>query len=112
MIESKVGVPVEVVLGTADDDRPIDVEVTRSDGITWRVPAFRSADGSERFRFTAPGSGAYRYAVTGEASVEHPTGALDVLINLDEGSDYPEIKRAAFLRTARKLFEGNVFCRD
>ena len=45
-------------------------------------------------------------------SVEHPTGALDVLINLDEGSDYPEIKRAAFLRTARKLFEGNVFCRD
>lgn len=45
-------------------------------------------------------------------SVEHPTGALDVLINLNEGSDYPEIKRAAFLRTARKLFEGNVFWRD
>ncbi|HMA13633.1 MAG TPA: PrpF domain-containing protein, partial [Kiloniellaceae bacterium] len=45
-------------------------------------------------------------------SVEHPTGALDVLISLHEGSDYPEIERAAFLRTARKLFEGNVFWRD
>jgi 4-oxalomesaconate tautomerase len=45
-------------------------------------------------------------------SVEHPTGALDILITLDEGTDYPEIKRAAFLRTARKLFEGNVFWRD
>jgi 4-oxalomesaconate tautomerase len=45
-------------------------------------------------------------------SVEHPTGALDILITLDEGADYPEIKRAAFLRTARKLFEGNVFWRD
>jgi 4-oxalomesaconate tautomerase len=44
-------------------------------------------------------------------SVEHPTGALDVLITLNEGSEYPEIKRAAFLRTARKLFEGNVFWR-
>src|SRR3546814_15874354 len=45
-------------------------------------------------------------------SVEHPTGALDVLITIDEGSDYPEIKQAAFLRTARKLFEGNVFLRE
>jgi len=45
-------------------------------------------------------------------SVEHPTGALDVLITLAEGSDYPVIQRAAFLRTARKLFEGNVFSRD
>src|SRR3546814_17739547 len=45
-------------------------------------------------------------------SVEHPTGALDVLISLNEGSDYPEIKQAAFLRTARKLFQGNVFPPD
>ncbi|WP_340120146.1 4-oxalomesaconate tautomerase [Pelagibius sp. 7325] len=45
-------------------------------------------------------------------SVEHPTGSLDVLITLAESSDYPVIQRAAFLRTARKLFEGNVFSRD
>ncbi len=49
-------------------------------------------------------------------SVEHPTGALDVLMEVqsegDRGSDFPEIKRAAFLRTARKLFEGTVFARD
>ena len=45
-------------------------------------------------------------------SVEHPTGALEVLITLAEDSDYPELKRAAFLRTARKLFEGHVFWRD
>lgn len=42
-------------------------------------------------------------------SVEHPIGALDVLIDLDESSAPPEIERTAFLRTARKLFEGTVF---
>jgi len=42
-------------------------------------------------------------------SVEHPTGALDVLVDVEEGNGAPEIKRAAFLRTARKLFEGTVF---
>ena len=45
-------------------------------------------------------------------SVEHPTGALDVMIALSEGSDHPVIERAAFLRTARKLFEGSVFSRE
>ncbi|MEQ8356035.1 MAG: 4-oxalomesaconate tautomerase [Kiloniellaceae bacterium] len=42
-------------------------------------------------------------------SVEHPSGALDVLMEIEEGSSPPAIKRAAFLRTARKLFEGSVF---
>jgi len=42
-------------------------------------------------------------------SVEHPTGALDVLVDVEEGNGAPEIRRAAFLRTARKLFEGTVF---
>jgi len=64
-----------------------------------------------------PGSPAASVAVIPDGaskklSVEHPTGALDVLISLNEGADYPEIERAAFLRTARKLFEGNVFWRD
>ena len=48
---------------------------------------------------------------TKRLSVEHPTGALDVLMELDESADPPEIKRAAFLRTARKLFDGTVFAR-
>ena len=42
-------------------------------------------------------------------SVEHPIGALDVLIDLDESSTPPKIERTAFLRTARKLFDGAVF---
>ncbi|MPZ12577.1 MAG: 4-oxalomesaconate tautomerase [Kiloniellaceae bacterium] len=44
-------------------------------------------------------------------SVEHPAGALDVLMEVDDSANPPEIKRAAFLRTARKLFEGTVFGR-
>ncbi|WP_193368765.1 4-oxalomesaconate tautomerase [Pelagibius marinus] len=46
---------------------------------------------------------------TKKLAVEHPTGALDVLMEIDEGGSPPEIKRAAFLRTARKLFVGSVF---
>ena len=42
-------------------------------------------------------------------AVEHPSGALDVLVEVDESVNPPEIKRAAFLRTARKLFDGLVF---
>jgi 4-oxalomesaconate tautomerase len=45
-------------------------------------------------------------------SVEHPSGALDVLIDLDESSETPTINRTAFLRTARKLFEGTVYGSD
>jgi len=39
--------------------------------------------------------------------VEHPTGAFTV--ELDVGSD-GEIRRAALLRTARKLMQGVVYC--
>jgi len=49
---------------------------------------------------------------TKKLAVEHPTGALDVLMEVDEGSSPPQIKRAAFLRTARKLFVGSVFAHD
>lgn len=64
-----------------------------------------------------PGAPAAEIAVIPEGSskklsIEHPTGALDVVMEIDEGSDPPEIRRAAFLRTARKLFEGTVFGRD
>jgi 4-oxalomesaconate tautomerase len=42
-------------------------------------------------------------------AVEHPTGAVEVLMEVAEGSGPPEIKRAAFLRTARKLFQGTAY---
>jgi 4-oxalomesaconate tautomerase len=45
-------------------------------------------------------------------SVEHPAGALDVLMEVDDSANPPEIRRAAFLRTARKIFEGTVFGRN
>jgi 4-oxalomesaconate tautomerase len=62
-----------------------------------------------------PGSPAAEVAVIPKGSsktlaVEHPGGALEVIMEIEEDSaGIPEIKRAAFLRTARKLFEGSVF---
>jgi len=50
--------------------------------------------------------------LTKQLSVEHPTGALDVLMEVDDSVSPPDIRRAAFLRTARKLFEGTVFSHD
>jgi 4-oxalomesaconate tautomerase len=40
--------------------------------------------------------------------IEHPTGALEVEVELD-GAD---VRRTAIVRTARKLFDGNVFPRS
>lgn len=42
-------------------------------------------------------------------SVEHPLGALDVLMEPELTGNKVQIKKAAFLRTARKLFSGNVY---
>jgi 4-oxalomesaconate tautomerase len=61
-----------------------------------------------------PGSPAAQVAAIPEGTrktliVEHPTGALEVLMEVAEGSGPPEIKRAAFLRTARKLFQGTAY---
>ena len=41
-------------------------------------------------------------------SVEHPTGEFSVEMEVEDGDGLPNIKRAALLRTARRLFEGNV----
>ncbi|OLT31787.1 FldA protein [Actinomadura sp. CNU-125] len=44
--------------------------------------------------------------------IEHPTGRLDVDIRLDAGDGgVPRVRRAAIVRTARKLFDGTVFPR-
>lgn len=42
-------------------------------------------------------------------SVEHPSGEFTVDLEVVEGPDGPEVRRAALLRTARKLFSGHVF---
>lgn len=41
-------------------------------------------------------------------SVEHPTGEFTVQLEITRGAGGLEIKRAALLRTARRLFDGNV----
>ena len=61
-----------------------------------------------------PGSPAAEVAEIPEGAsktlaVEHPSGALEIIMEIGDGARLPEIKRAAFLRTARKLFEGAVF---
>jgi 4-oxalomesaconate tautomerase len=42
--------------------------------------------------------------------IEHPTGHLDVTVELDDGP-VPRVRRCGVIRTARKLFDGNVFPR-
>ncbi|GGU99555.1 FldA protein [Actinomadura cremea] len=45
--------------------------------------------------------------------IEHPTGRLDVDVRLGAAGDggVPRVRRAAIVRTARKLFDGTVFPR-
>jgi len=57
-------------------------------------PAFQIANVSPEQRMTL--------------SIEHPTGELSVVMQLNESND---VKSAAILRTARKLFDGVVFGR-
>ena len=50
-------------------------------------------------------------------TIEHPTGRLDVEVELDTGTDAetgvarPRVRRSSLVRTARKLFDGTVFPR-
>jgi 4-oxalomesaconate tautomerase len=43
--------------------------------------------------------------------VEHPTGHLQVEVELDAGTSPPRVRRSGVVRTARKLFDGTVFPR-
>jgi 4-oxalomesaconate tautomerase len=43
--------------------------------------------------------------------VEHPTGRLQVDVDLDTTADPPRVRRSSIVRTARKLFDGTVFPR-
>ena len=44
-------------------------------------------------------------------SVEHPSGALQVEVELDATATPPRVVRSGVVRTARKLFDGMVFPR-
>jgi 4-oxalomesaconate tautomerase len=41
--------------------------------------------------------------------IEHPTGHLEVEVELDTSGDPPRVLRAGVVRTARKLFDGTVY---
>ncbi|HVV24231.1 MAG TPA: 4-oxalomesaconate tautomerase [Pseudonocardiaceae bacterium] len=43
--------------------------------------------------------------------VEHPTGHLQVEVDVDGSADPPKVRRSGVVRTARKLFDGTVFPR-
>lgn len=44
--------------------------------------------------------------------VEHPTGRLQVEVEVDTAADPPRVRRSSIVRTARKLFDGTVFPRS
>ena len=47
---------------------------------------------------------------TKRLSVEHPSGEFTVELDLDDsGEGDPRIRRAGLLRTARRIFDGQVF---
>ena len=43
--------------------------------------------------------------------IEHPTGRLDVVVDLDTSTAPPRVRGSSLVRTARKLFDGTVFPR-
>jgi 4-oxalomesaconate tautomerase len=45
-------------------------------------------------------------------SIEHPSGALQVEVELDASAAPPAVRRSGVVRTARKLFDGTVFPRS
>jgi 4-oxalomesaconate tautomerase len=60
-----------------------------------------------------PGSVAHAMAQLPEGStklvsVEHPTGEFSIELGIDEQATVPTVKRAALLRTTRRLFAGHV----
>jgi 4-oxalomesaconate tautomerase len=62
-----------------------------------------------------PGAVGHDLAVLGggsRLSVEHPSGALQVEVELDASVVPPKVIRSGVVRTARKLFDGTVFPRS
>ncbi|HTU76096.1 MAG TPA: 4-oxalomesaconate tautomerase [Trebonia sp.] len=62
----------------------------------------------------APGAVGHDLAVPGAGSrlsIEHPSGAIGVEVEVDPSVTPPRVLRAGVIRTARKLFDGLVFPR-
>jgi 4-oxalomesaconate tautomerase len=61
------------------------------------------------------GSAGHDLAVRSEpgapVAVEHPSGRLEVAVELDTGAHPPRVRRSGVVRTARKLFDGTVYPR-
>jgi 4-oxalomesaconate tautomerase len=53
--------------------------------------------------FAAPPSQGHRY------DIEHPSGHLEVDVDVDLGTRPPQVLSAGVIRTARKLFDGTVY---
>ena len=63
---------------------------------------------------TVPGAVGHDLATLDGASrlsIEHPSGALQVEVELDASETPPRVIRSGVVRTARKLFDGTVFPR-
>jgi 4-oxalomesaconate tautomerase len=56
--------------------------------------------GAELARFGEPGQ---------PVDVEHPTGHLEIDVQLDTSADPPRVRSAGVIRTARKIFDGTVY---
>jgi 2-methylaconitate cis-trans-isomerase PrpF len=41
--------------------------------------------------------------------IEHPVGQLESIIEFDGTRDAPDIQRVGFVRTARRIMQGQVF---
>jgi 4-oxalomesaconate tautomerase len=59
----------------------------------------------------AVGSGLAAQPEGSRLSIEHPSGALQVEVELDTTTTPPGVLRSGVVRTARKLFDGTVFPR-
>jgi 2-methylaconitate cis-trans-isomerase PrpF len=44
----------------------------------------------------------------GTLGVEHPSGRLEVVLDLERGGGAVDVRRASIVRTARRIFEGNL----
>ena len=63
-----------------------------------------------------PGSVAHRFAAPprsgGIVCVEHPAGRIEMDLELTGMPGNPQVRRASLVRTARRIFEGNVIVPD
>ena len=61
-----------------------------------------------------PGTVAHRFVEPrgfsrGVLAIEHPTGKIEVDLVTRANGGAPEVERASFVRTARRIFDGNVY---